>query len=135
MAKDVLAEMFRSGKSIDEAVGELGGGQVSDEAEIAKIAADIINANPKQLEQYRAGKTSLIGFFVGQVMKQSAGRANPQVVNSVLNQFVDEEGGARWLRPGVRLFCSRCSRCFFRRASPTWGLETRWRFSRQTTAE
>ena len=84
MAKEVLVEMYSSGKSAKEIVQAKGGGQLSDESEIARIADQIITANPKQLEQYRAGKTSLIGFFVGQVMKQSGGRANPQVVNQVL---------------------------------------------------
>jgi aspartyl-tRNA(Asn)/glutamyl-tRNA(Gln) amidotransferase subunit B len=48
-----------------------------------------VTASPKQLEQYKNGKTSLIGYFVGQVMKLSGGRANPQIVNKVLKEMLD----------------------------------------------
>ena len=90
MAKDALVEMYRSGRTADEVVGAMGGGQVSDEAEIRQLAEQAVAASPKQLEQYRAGKTSLMGFFVGQVMKASRGRANPQVVNKVLKEILEE---------------------------------------------
>jgi aspartyl-tRNA(Asn)/glutamyl-tRNA(Gln) amidotransferase subunit B len=58
--------------------------QSSDTGALEKIVDEIIAANPKQLEQYRAGKTTMIGFFVGQVMKASKGQANPQLVNELL---------------------------------------------------
>jgi aspartyl-tRNA(Asn)/glutamyl-tRNA(Gln) amidotransferase subunit B len=58
--------------------------QLTDTASIEKIIAEIIAANPKQVEQYRAGKKTVIGFFVGQVMKVSKGQANPQMVNELL---------------------------------------------------
>jgi aspartyl-tRNA(Asn)/glutamyl-tRNA(Gln) amidotransferase subunit B len=90
MAKDVLIEMCRTGKSAQEAVREKGGSQVSDESEIRAHVDNAIKASPKQLEQYRAGKTSLFGFFVGQVMKSSGGRANPQVVNKILKEALEE---------------------------------------------
>jgi aspartyl-tRNA(Asn)/glutamyl-tRNA(Gln) amidotransferase subunit B len=86
MAKDVLVEMYRSGKSAYEVVQAMGGSQLSDEAEIRALADKAITDNPKQLEQYRGGKTTLFGFFVGQVIKMSGGRANPQVVNQVLKK-------------------------------------------------
>jgi len=89
MAKDVLVRMYRSGKTAEEIVGEMGGSQVSDEAEIRAFVDQAIASSPKQLEQYRAGKTSLVGFFVGQVMKLSGGRANPQVVNEVLKKALE----------------------------------------------
>ncbi len=92
MAKDALVEMYRSGKSVDEVVSEMGGGQVSDEGAIREIARQVIASNPRQLEQYRSGKQSLMGFFVGQTMKASAGRANPQVVNRVLKEMLEGEG-------------------------------------------
>ncbi|HKP86486.1 MAG TPA: Asp-tRNA(Asn)/Glu-tRNA(Gln) amidotransferase subunit GatB [Blastocatellia bacterium] len=91
MAKDVLVEMRGKGLSVDEAVRAMGGGQVSDEGELRAMVEQAITANPKQLEQYRAGKTGLMGFFVGQVMKASGGRANPQAVNRILKQAL--EGG------------------------------------------
>jgi aspartyl-tRNA(Asn)/glutamyl-tRNA(Gln) amidotransferase subunit B len=89
MAKDVLVRMYQSGKTAEEIVVEMGGSQVSDEAAIRGFVDQAIAANPKQLEQYHAGKTSLAGFFVGQVMKLSGGRANPQVVNEVLKRALD----------------------------------------------
>jgi aspartyl-tRNA(Asn)/glutamyl-tRNA(Gln) amidotransferase subunit B len=58
--------------------------QLTNTSAIEKIIDEVIAANPKQLEQYRCGKTTLIGFFVGQVMKQSKGQANPQMVNELL---------------------------------------------------
>jgi aspartyl-tRNA(Asn)/glutamyl-tRNA(Gln) amidotransferase subunit B len=91
MAKDVLIGMYRSGKPVEEVVREMGGAQVSDESEIRALVDKAIAASPKQLEQYRAGKSSLFGFFVGQVMKASGGRANPQVVNNALKDAL--EGG------------------------------------------
>jgi aspartyl-tRNA(Asn)/glutamyl-tRNA(Gln) amidotransferase subunit B len=89
MAKDVLVQMYQSGKTAEEIVGEMGGSQVSDEAAIRAFVDQAIATNPKQLEQYRSGKTSLIGFFVGQVMKLSGGRANPNVVNEVLKKALE----------------------------------------------
>jgi aspartyl-tRNA(Asn)/glutamyl-tRNA(Gln) amidotransferase subunit B len=94
MAKDALSEMYRSGKSAAEVVEKMGGGQVSDEAAISKIADEVIVASPRQVEQYRSGKVALFGYFVGQVMKQSGGRANPQVVNAVLKAKLASEGAA-----------------------------------------
>lgn len=89
MAKDLLIRMYQSGAPVDEVVREMGGSQVSDEASILGIVDQVIQSNPKQLEQYRAGKTGLFGFFVGQVLKLSGGRANPQVVNEVLKKALD----------------------------------------------
>ncbi|HST21363.1 MAG TPA: Asp-tRNA(Asn)/Glu-tRNA(Gln) amidotransferase subunit GatB [Blastocatellia bacterium] len=89
MAKDVLVEMYRTGRAAADVVREMGGSQMSDESEIRALVEQVVSANPKQLEQYRAGKTSLVGFFVGQVMKLSSGRANPQVVNRILKEALE----------------------------------------------
>jgi aspartyl-tRNA(Asn)/glutamyl-tRNA(Gln) amidotransferase subunit B len=89
MAKDALVEMYKTGRSIDDVIETMGGSQLSDENEIRLIARQVVTANPKQLEQYRSGKTSLLGFFVGQTMKASGGRANPQMVNKVLKEILD----------------------------------------------
>jgi len=93
MGKDVLVEMYKTGRAAPDVVKEMGGGQVSDESEIRALVDQAVAANPKQLENYRAGKTALFGFFVGQVMKLSGGRANPQLVNSLLKQALGEQGG------------------------------------------
>jgi aspartyl-tRNA(Asn)/glutamyl-tRNA(Gln) amidotransferase subunit B len=82
--KDVLIEMFGTGKSASVVVEERGLAQVSDRGEIERVVGEVIADSPKQLEQYRAGKESLLGYFVGQVMKRSQGKANPKLVNEVL---------------------------------------------------
>lgn len=82
--KEVLVEMFKSGKSAATIIEEQGLVQVSDTGEIDRIIDEVIAASPEQQEQYRAGKETLFGFFVGQVMKASKGKANPKVVNERL---------------------------------------------------
>ena len=82
--KDVLVEMFATGKPASAIVAERGLVQVSDIGEIDRIIDDVIAASPQQLESYRSGKEALFGFFVGQVMKASKGKANPKVVNERL---------------------------------------------------
>jgi aspartyl-tRNA(Asn)/glutamyl-tRNA(Gln) amidotransferase subunit B len=83
--KDVLVEMFSTGKSAAAVVEERGLVQVSDTGEIDRVIDEVMAANPKQLEQYRGGKEGLFGFFVGQVMKASKGKANPKIVNERLH--------------------------------------------------
>jgi aspartyl-tRNA(Asn)/glutamyl-tRNA(Gln) amidotransferase subunit B len=82
--KEVLVEMFGSGKTAATIVAEQGLVQMSDTGEIDTIIDSVIAANPQQLEQYRSGKETLFGFFVGQVLKASKGKANPKVVNERL---------------------------------------------------
>ena len=84
--KDVLIEMFKTGKDAATIVAEQGLVQVSDTAEIDSIVDGVLTANPKQLADYRGGKEALFGFFVGQVMKASKGKANPKVVNERLKE-------------------------------------------------
>ena len=84
--KDVLVEMFRSGKPAAAIVEERGLIQVSDAGEIDGVIDEVIAANPKQVEQFRGGKEGLFGFFVGQVMKASKGKANPKIVNERLRE-------------------------------------------------
>jgi len=84
--KDVLVEMFATGKAAATVIEEQGLMQVSDTGEIDRVIDEVIAGNPKQLEQYRAGKESLFGFFVGQVMKASKGKANPKIVNERLRE-------------------------------------------------
>ncbi|SDE34545.1 Asp-tRNA(Asn)/Glu-tRNA(Gln) amidotransferase subunit GatB [Kordiimonas lacus] len=89
IAKDVFEIMFETGKDAEVIVEEKGLKQVSDTGEIEKIIDEVIAANPAQLEQYRAGKDKLIGFFVGQVMKATGGKANPGMVNQLLKPKLD----------------------------------------------
>jgi aspartyl-tRNA(Asn)/glutamyl-tRNA(Gln) amidotransferase subunit B len=85
-AKEVLVEMFASGKTADEVVREKGFEQISDASAIEKIVEEIIAANPNQVAAYRGGNEKLFGFFVGQTMKASGGKANPKIVNEILKQ-------------------------------------------------
>jgi aspartyl-tRNA(Asn)/glutamyl-tRNA(Gln) amidotransferase subunit B len=89
MAKEVFVEMFETGRAPGEIVKEKGLAQITDTAAIEKIVNEVIAANPKQLENYRAGKTALMGFFVGQVIKASGGKANPQTVNDILKKKLE----------------------------------------------
>ncbi len=86
IAKTVFEEMYRTGKKAGEIVKEKGLVQVSDSSEIDKIIDQVLAASPKEVEEYRKGKEKLFGFFVGQVMKASRGKANPQVVNEILKK-------------------------------------------------
>ncbi|MGI8669821.1 MAG: Asp-tRNA(Asn)/Glu-tRNA(Gln) amidotransferase subunit GatB [Aridibacter sp.] len=85
-AKEVLIEMFNSHKTAAEVVKEKGLEQISDVAEIEKFVDEVIAKNAAQVEAYRGGNQNLLGFFVGQVMKASQGKANPKVVNEVLRK-------------------------------------------------
>ena len=83
-AKDVLVEMFKTAKGALAIIEEQGLVQVSDTGEIDALIDEVIAANPDQVANYRAGKEALIGFFVGQVIKASKGKANPKIVNERL---------------------------------------------------
>ncbi len=89
--KDVLLEMFKSGKGAEQVIGEQGLAQLSDAGEIEKIVADVLASSTQQVEAYRGGKEALFGFFVGQVMKASKGKANPKVVNELLKEKLKAE--------------------------------------------
>ena len=84
MLKDLYDLSFEQGKDFTEVYEKEKPQQITDSSAIEKIIDEIIKANPKQVEQYRAGKKTVIGFFVGQVMKASKGQANPQMVNELL---------------------------------------------------
>jgi aspartyl-tRNA(Asn)/glutamyl-tRNA(Gln) amidotransferase subunit B len=84
MAKDIFAKMYETGLSPETIIERDGLRQISDTGALEKIVDGVIAANPKQLEQYKSGKTTVIGYFVGQVMKASKGQANPAVVNELL---------------------------------------------------
>jgi aspartyl-tRNA(Asn)/glutamyl-tRNA(Gln) amidotransferase subunit B len=84
--KEVLTEMFATGKAAAEVIAEKGFEQISDLGSIEKIVDEVIAANQKNVDAYRAGNEKLFGFFVGQVMKASGGKANPKVANNVLKE-------------------------------------------------
>lgn len=86
IAKDVFADMFTSGKDASAIVEEKGLKQVTDTGAIESIIDDVIAENPDNVAAYRGGKDKLFGFFVGQVMKKSQGKANPAAVNKLLKE-------------------------------------------------
>jgi aspartyl-tRNA(Asn)/glutamyl-tRNA(Gln) amidotransferase subunit B len=90
MLKDLYDLCFERSKDFPAVYEEEGRPQQSsDTSALEKIVDEVIAANPRQLEQYRAGKKTMLGFFVGQVMKASKGQANPQVVNEILNKKLE----------------------------------------------
>ena len=89
IAKDVFADMFETGKDAASIVDEKGLKQVSDSGAIEALIDTVIAANMDKVEEYRGGKDKLFGFFVGQVMKQSGGQANPGMVNQILKSKLD----------------------------------------------
>jgi aspartyl-tRNA(Asn)/glutamyl-tRNA(Gln) amidotransferase subunit B len=91
IAKDVLEDMFSSGKTARQIVDEKGLQQVTDQGEIAKVIDEVIAENPKMIEQYLAGKDKLLGFFVGQAMKLTKGKANPKMLNDILKQKLNKK--------------------------------------------
>jgi aspartyl-tRNA(Asn)/glutamyl-tRNA(Gln) amidotransferase subunit B len=90
MLKDLYDLSFERGKDFTQVYDEEGRPQQSsDTSALEKIIDEVIAASPKQLEQYRAGKKTMLGFFVGQVMKASKGQANPQLVNELLTKKLE----------------------------------------------
>jgi aspartyl-tRNA(Asn)/glutamyl-tRNA(Gln) amidotransferase subunit B len=89
-AKEVYAKIARAGdaRMPDEVVAELGMQQVSDAAVIEAVCRRVLEANPKQAAELRAGKASLVGFFVGQVMRETGGSANPKMVHEALKKLL-----------------------------------------------
>ena len=89
IAKEVFEAIWDGEGDADAVINARGLRQVTDNSAIEAMVEEAIAANPEQLEQYRAGKTKLMGFFVGQVMKASGGKANPQQVNEILKRRLD----------------------------------------------
>ncbi|WP_127507169.1 Asp-tRNA(Asn)/Glu-tRNA(Gln) amidotransferase subunit GatB [Paenibacillus humicus] len=89
IAKTVFKEMLESGKLPQQIVEEQGLVQISDEGAIQSIVEKVVTANPQSVEDYRAGKEKAIGFLVGQVMKESRGKANPGLVNKLLTDYLN----------------------------------------------
>ncbi len=86
IAKTVFEESYRSGEAPDSVIRRLGLVQVSDEESLMTIIAKIMEGNPKQVAEYRSGKEKVLGYFVGQVMKETKGQANPGVLNRLLRE-------------------------------------------------
>ena len=89
IAKSVFATMYATGNDPDEIVEREGLRQITDKGAIEEIARRVVETNPKQANDYRAGKKKLLGFFVGQIMKETKGKANPQAVNEILKGLLE----------------------------------------------
>ena len=90
IAKEIFEKLWSSDNEVDEIIQVEGLEQVTDDKEIESMIDKVINNNPEQLEQYRSGKDRLFGFFVGQVMKASQGKANPKQVNDILRKKLEK---------------------------------------------
>jgi len=88
IGKQIIIEMMKDGKKASQIVEEKGLSQISDESALKEIAQKVVDANSEQVEAYRGGKVQLLGFFVGQIMKETKGRANPKTVNDLLKEIL-----------------------------------------------
>jgi aspartyl-tRNA(Asn)/glutamyl-tRNA(Gln) amidotransferase subunit B len=89
IAKELLPDVVASGRTPDELIAEKGLVQVTDEAPIRAAVDEVLAASPQQVATYRAGKAATLGWFVGQVMKATRGKASPAVVNRLLKEALD----------------------------------------------
>ncbi|MBE9547729.1 MAG: Asp-tRNA(Asn)/Glu-tRNA(Gln) amidotransferase subunit GatB [Proteobacteria bacterium] len=88
IAKEVFEDMYKSGRSPKEIIEEKGLVQITDEDTLQKAIEEVLEASPSQVEQYKGGKDKLFGYFVGQVMKATRGKANPKLVNELLKKML-----------------------------------------------
>ena len=86
IAKTVFEQMYKTGKRARQIVQEQGLVQITDESALNKVVEDVLQAHPQEVEAYKKGKEKLLGFFVGQVMKATQGKANPKLVNEILKE-------------------------------------------------
>ncbi|HRX42091.1 MAG TPA: Asp-tRNA(Asn)/Glu-tRNA(Gln) amidotransferase subunit GatB [Clostridia bacterium] len=93
IGKTVFAEMFRTGKAAGTIVSEKGLEVVSDEGLLDKVVEKVIEENPKSVADYLAGKEKAVGFLMGQVMKETKGKANPQIINGLIKDKLDAMKG------------------------------------------
>ena len=88
IAKDIFEEVISGNKNPEKIVEEKGLAQMSDSSELESICAEVLTEKADLVEQYKSGKDKLFGAFVGQVMKKTQGKANPQMVNEVLKKLL-----------------------------------------------
>ncbi len=89
IAKEILEEIWNTGISPEEIIRSRGLEQISDEDELESIAKSVLENNSNQVEAYKSGKDKLFGYFVGQVMKETQGKANPQSINNILKRLLE----------------------------------------------
>ena len=91
MAKDVFEKMFDQGKSADEVIKELGLVQIDDEKYLSKIAEEVVKNHPDEVDKYLKGRSRLLGFFIGQIMKKTQGQANPGKANKIVRELLEKK--------------------------------------------
>ena len=91
MAKDIFEKMYSSGSGAREIVEREGLSQISDLSELERMAREVVDANPQQVQDLKSGKAKVIGWLVGQVMKMSRGKANPALAKQALQKILDED--------------------------------------------
>ena len=89
IGKQIITEMLKEGTKASAIVEKKGLSQITDEGAIKEIVQKVVYAHPNEVEAYRNGKTNLLGFFVGQIMKETKGRANPKTVNEMLRGLLE----------------------------------------------
>ena len=89
IGKQILIDMLQTGEKASAIVEKKGLSQITDVDAIRKMVEDVVANNPNQVEQYKSGKTNILGFFVGQIMKATKGRANPKTVNEILLELLN----------------------------------------------
>jgi len=91
VAKDVFEKMFTSGRAAGDIVAADGLTQIGDASELSIFVEEVLRSNDDAVAVYRGGKTTTLGFLVGQVMKKAGGKANPKLVNELLKRALDHE--------------------------------------------
>ena len=91
IAKDVLEKMFETAEKPEKIIKDNGWIQISDEGEIRKIVEKIVDANPQSIADFKAGKEKALGFLVGQAMKETKGKANPQMLNTMFREEISKK--------------------------------------------
>ena len=86
MAKEIFAEMAETGKSASEIIKEKGLMQITDEKDLVQVIENVLREDEENVKKYHAGKEKLFGFFVGEVMKKTQGKANPRLANQILKE-------------------------------------------------
>ena len=90
IGKRVFAKMFETGKPAAEIIVSEGLSPINDAESVEKICREVLNKNPDNVAKYRAGNEGVFKFFVGQVMRETRGRANPQTINDILKRLLQQ---------------------------------------------
>jgi aspartyl-tRNA(Asn)/glutamyl-tRNA(Gln) amidotransferase subunit B len=88
IAKDVFSQMIETKKSAEQIVKEKGLEQISDEGQLESLVSSLVKKHPDEVKRFREGDKKLLGFFVGQVMKETKGKANPKLINELLRKHL-----------------------------------------------